>query len=429
MSALRCAFYADDFTGATDTLATWAEAGLAALLFLRVPDADRLARAGRLDVLGIAGAARAMGGEAMAAELAPVARFFATLETPVLHYKCCSTFDSAPQVGNLSTALRLLQPAAPNLFVPIVGGQPNLGRYCVFGHLHAAAGAGGEVFRIDRHPTMSRHPVTPMHESDLRRHLATLGMTDEIALIDWRVLDADATDETLGDAPRAVLFDALHDAHLLAIGRALSRQTHRGTLLALGASSVAQALIAAARESGEMDVPASAPRIAPAEGPVFAVAGSLSPVTAMQVEQAGAAWDRVPIDAGRVVADATALAALAADCAARLGRGRSVLAHTGPALRGGPAAAEVASACGRLLARVLEAAPQVRRVGVAGGDTSSLALRHLDAWALGCTGRLAPGVPLVRARSDRRRLDGLELMLKGGQMGPPGLFELLRAGT
>jgi hypothetical protein len=38
--------------------------------------------------------------------------------------------------------------------VPIVGGQPSLGRYCVFGHLYAPAGQGGEVHCIDRHPTM-----------------------------------------------------------------------------------------------------------------------------------------------------------------------------------------------------------------------------------------------------------------------------------
>src|SRR3546814_13183013 len=55
--------------------------------------------------------------------------------------------------------------------VPIVVGAPHLGRYVVFGNLFAVAG-GDEGFRIDRHPTMARHPVTPLHEADLRRHLA-----------------------------------------------------------------------------------------------------------------------------------------------------------------------------------------------------------------------------------------------------------------
>jgi uncharacterized protein YgbK (DUF1537 family) len=52
---------------------------------------------------------------------------------------------------------------------PLVVGAPALGRYVVFGHLFARA--GDEIVRLDRHPTMRVHPSTPMHESDLRRHL------------------------------------------------------------------------------------------------------------------------------------------------------------------------------------------------------------------------------------------------------------------
>src|SRR3546814_4722054 len=84
--------------------------------------------------------------------------------------------------------------------VPIVVGAPHLGRYVVFGNLFAVAG-GDEVFRIDRHPTMARHPVTPMHEADLRRHLAA--QTDmPIALVPIDRIQA-------GTAP--TLFDAVSD--------------------------------------------------------------------------------------------------------------------------------------------------------------------------------------------------------------------------
>src|SRR3546814_20259104 len=55
--------------------------------------------------------------------------------------------------------------------VPVVVGAPHLGRYVVFGNLVAVAG-GDEVFRIDRHPTMARHPVPPMPAADTRRHPA-----------------------------------------------------------------------------------------------------------------------------------------------------------------------------------------------------------------------------------------------------------------
>ena len=55
-------------------------------------------------------------------------------------------------------------------FVPMVVGAPSLRRYTLFGHLFAGA-ADGQVYRIDRHPAMMRHPVTPMREADLRLHL------------------------------------------------------------------------------------------------------------------------------------------------------------------------------------------------------------------------------------------------------------------
>ena len=44
-------------------------------------------------------------------------------------------------------------------------GAPQLKRYTAFGHLFA--GYQGQTYRIDRHPVMSRHPVTPMDEADL----------------------------------------------------------------------------------------------------------------------------------------------------------------------------------------------------------------------------------------------------------------------
>jgi uncharacterized protein YgbK (DUF1537 family) len=417
----RYAFYGDDFTGATDTLATLAQAGVATLLFLGVPDRARLAAAGRVDAVGIAGVSRSLAPAAMAAELEPVARFFASLDATVVHYKCCSTFDSAPHVGSIGAAVQCLQAAVPHPLVAIVGGQPSLGRYCVFGHLFATAGAE-PVHRIDRHPTMSRHPVTPMTEPDLRRHLAHQGL-ENVALVDLRAqgegFDA-AVFRVLDRRPDAVLFDVADDEHLRRIGRMLWQQAQTARLLAVGASSVAQALVAAWRGSTNP----AASSVGPAQGPVFVLAGSQSPVTRHQVQSA-TAYRRVPVDAVRLVQDDAEIDSTAARCAALLDNGRSVIAHTTHAQAGGPAPLAVAHACARLLARVLQRCPAVRRVGVAGGDTSSHAVRRLDIWGLEFAGSLAPGVTLVRSRSDLPLMDGIEWMLKGGQMGPPDVFDRL----
>ena len=441
-SAPRYVFYGDDFTGASDTLATLAGAGMRTLLFLGVPTPERLRAAAPLDALGIAGAARSMEPSAMRDELVPVGRLFATLRAPLLHYKCCSTFDSSPTVGSLGTALQVLKAEARNAFVPVVGGQPSLGRFCAFGNLFATAGTGREVSRIDRHPTMSRHPVTPMHEADLRRHLATQGVAD-VASIDLRTLSGGddraldaAIDTALADHAPAVLFDVIRSEDLARIGRVIWERAQREPLLVIGASSVAQALIAHWRSTGEHSPAATATSIAPAGGPVFVFSGSQSPVTAQQIEVAcgsqegpPASYRRVLLDARSISATTGALEIAAQQCAQLLNSGASVLAHTMAAAVDGPAAAEVARAGGRLLARVLELAPAVTRAGVAGGDSSSLAVQALGAWALGYAGTLSPGVALTTLHADAPRLAGLEMMLKGGQMGPPDVFEQLLRGT
>ena len=177
MSAPRLAWVGDDFTGASDTLATLATGGARALLFLEVPTAARLAAVGPLDAVGIATAVRSMAPAAMRAVLDPIADWLAGSGVPVLHYKVCSTWDSAPGTGNIGEALRTLWRPSYAPWVPLIGGQPSLGRWCAHGQLFAQAGAGGPVYRIDRHPTMSRHPVTPMGEARLAVHLAAQGLT------------------------------------------------------------------------------------------------------------------------------------------------------------------------------------------------------------------------------------------------------------
>jgi uncharacterized protein YgbK (DUF1537 family) len=68
---------------------------------------------------------------------------------------------------------------------------------------------------------------------------------------------------------------------------------------------------------------------------------------------------------------------------------------------------------------------QVRRVCVAGGDTSSYAARALGIESLEMICPRAPGAPLCRANAADPVVDGLELNFKGGQVGGPDYFEAL----
>jgi uncharacterized protein YgbK (DUF1537 family) len=427
----RLAFYGDDFTGATDALATAARAGLRSLLFFDVPTPGQMSRAGPLDCLGIAGATRAMAPEAMRTALRPVARFFRDLGPRVVHYKVCSTFDSARQAGNIAVAVEALRSAVPGAGPAlVVGGQPSLGRYCVFAQLFAAA--DGEIHRIDRHPTMSRHPVTPMDEADLRRHFTRLGLEGMVS-VDYRAYAGDGAEaqSRLGAADAegvaAVLFDVARAADLDPVGAALAQAAARRPVLAVGPSSVIEALNT--QWGGEADCGADG--ISAARGPVLLLAGSLSPLTARQVAAADS-YQRVRLDPARLVdGDPGYREETAVALARRLREGDHVLAWIGNehgSRTAGVQSQRLALAAGKLLDAVLRDMP-VARLGVAGGDSSSLAMQALDAWGLSYLRRIAPGVALCRLHSDAPALDGMEVMLKGGQMGAPDLFESFVHGT
>ncbi|MCC5025750.1 MAG: hypothetical protein J6386_24540 [Candidatus Synoicihabitans palmerolidicus] len=121
-------------------------------------------------------------------------------------------------------------------------GAPDLGRYVAFGQLFARFGIGSEgaIHRLDRHPAMVSHPVTPMQEADLLRHLAAQTKLGR-ALVDMIALEGDASaaldrvleDESVG----VVLFDGLTAEHLQVVGRLIDE---RGTApwFSVGSSAV-----------------------------------------------------------------------------------------------------------------------------------------------------------------------------------------------
>ncbi|TDE88517.1 four-carbon acid sugar kinase family protein, partial [Occultella glacieicola] len=178
---MRFGFYGDDFTGSVDALLQLRAAGLTGVLATSVAAAERLE--GGHDVIGIAGVARSLPTEALAAEVGPALRWFAGRGAPIVQYKACSTADSSPVTGSLGRVLELGREVFGDRAVPVLFAQPDFGRYTFFGHHFARD--GDRVFRLDRQPTMSAHPVTPSTESDLVRHLGAQTALP-IAAVDWR---------------------------------------------------------------------------------------------------------------------------------------------------------------------------------------------------------------------------------------------------
>jgi uncharacterized protein YgbK (DUF1537 family) len=447
-SDLLLAYYGDDFTGSTDALEALVTAGVPTVLCLQPPTPALLARFPGVRAVGLAGQARGQSPAWMREHLAPALQSLAALGAPILHYKVCSTFDSSPAIGSIGCAIELGLPLMAGRWSPMVVGAPRLGRYTAFGHLFAVANGTGH--RLDRHPTMARHPVTPMAEADLRLHLGQQ-TTRRRELIDFTQLKAGAGNDRLdalcasGDDVPVVLLDVLDDETLRAAGALVWAERGAGVFSA-SSSGLSYALAAHWRATGLVDAPADLPATT-AVAQIAAVSGSCSPGTAAQIAWAADhGFATLRMDLPRLLADAAGeVGRLVAAAVAALAAGRSPLVYTAsgpddPAVRGfdavaaaaGLARTAAAERTGQGLAAVLcgllDQVPALRRVAVAGGDSSGAVAAALDVQALTLQARLVPGAPLCRAWSDRPQRDGLEIVLKGGQMGGPDFFGQVRDG-
>lgn len=441
------AFYGDDFTGSSAAMEVLAFAGLPTVLFLDPPSPERLARFRSHRAVGIAGTARSRPPAWMDENLPPVFRLLRSLGAPVLHYKVCSTFDSSPEVGSIGRAadiaIGLLRPA----WVPMVVADPGMGRYQCFGHLFAAAGGRGH--RLDRHPTMSRHPTTPMDEAELNRHLARqtnrrLGLVDFVAM--KRGDAGRQLDQALAEGAEVISLDVLDWDTLVEAGRLVwERGGH--PVFGLGSQGFEAALVAYWQRSGLLPTQEQAERPGPVER-IACVSGSVSPATAEQVAHALAhGWEGIRLDVARAV-DAAGWdreVGRATDAAlAALGQGRDPLVFTAtgpddpavPALlqatqAAGVPLAEVNERLGTGLGRVLDRVVRqgrLTRAVISGGDTSGRAASMLGIDALTAIAPLDPGSPLCRAHAPEGGLDGLQVALKGGQVGRPDFLVAVKQG-
>jgi uncharacterized protein YgbK (DUF1537 family) len=424
---LRLAFYGDDFTGSTDALEFLTRAGLRTVLFLAPPSPDQLARYSGLQAVGVAGLTRSLAPAAMEAELRPAFAALRALGAPHVHYKVCSTFDSSPAIGSIGRAIGVGAEVFATRFVPLLVAAPTLGRYCAFGHLFAryGIGSGGAIHRLDRHPAISRHPITPMTESDLRLHLSQQ-TSKRIALFD--LLDVArppsearaALDALVGDGAEVVLFDAVYAEQLATIGALLDAHATPGQpLFSVGSSGIEMALGAHWAATGTARVRTDWPTPG-AAAPLLGLSGSCSPVTSGQLAWAAAhGFAVVPLGEN---APATASVALAA--------GQPTIIFSNRESPGQVAIpADQLGAMFGGLARDLIAHHGVRRLVLAGGDTSSYTARALGIESVEMTAPFVPGAPLCRASAPGSPADGLEVNIKGGQVGAEDYFGLAAMGN
>lgn len=452
MSDRLLAFYGDDITGSTDAMDALSRAGIETVLFLDPPSQATVeSEFDTVQAVGVAGTSRSMTPTEMDETLPEAFRDMAELDVPIVHYKVCSTFDSSPEVGSIGRAIDVAANVFDTESIPVVPAAPALGRYVVFGNMFARDEDG--VYRLDRHPTMSEHPVTPMDESDLRRHLSE--QTERsMGLVDVRSLrgdpDAGLTDALEKD-PDVVFFDTLDEDHQRTVGRLVwERYAESGPdpAFAVGSSGFEYALSDHWDSAGVVDESPAYGSLDPVDR-LLVVSGSASPVTATQITRAlDAEFTGVRIDTTVLVDPETAdeeRRRVRREALDALDDGRSVVCYTalGPdddavgaterrarKLADGPenVGRYVGTEQGKLLRELLETV-ELDRVCVAGGDTCGYVTPRLDVYALQSRFPLAPGSPMCVAHASTERFDEIEIALKGGQLGGPDYFVRARDGV
>ncbi|WP_119353725.1 3-oxo-tetronate kinase [Azohydromonas sediminis] len=405
---------ADDFTGATDVASMLVRNGMRTVQVIGVPqgpapDADAVVVALKSRTVPAADAVR----ESLAALdwlRAGGARQF--------YFKYCSTFDSTP-AGNIGPVVDALMQRLGTDFTIACPAFPENGRSVFRGHLFV----GDELLSDSG---MRTHPLTPMTDSNLVRVLQAQ-TPSRVGLVRYDAVakGADAIrarfDALRAEGVRIAIVDATSDADLLAIGAACD-----GMPLVTAGSGVALGLPQNYRARGWLREQGDAACLDPVGGGAAVLSGSCSVATNGQVarwlagDRPGLRLDPRELAAGRD------LAAGALEWArARLAEGQSPLVYATAqadevsAIQRELGAARAGELVERCLARVAQGLVEagVRRLVVAGGETSGAVVQALGVAQLRIGPTIAPGVPWTQAEGRP-----LWLALKSGNFGGPDFF-------
>lgn len=437
---LLLAFYGDDFTGSTDALEFLSTAGAKTVLFINPPTPEQLNRYDDLDAVGMAGISRSMSPAEMETELTSAFTSLKLLNAAHIHYKVCSTFDSSPAVGSIGKAIDIGSKLFPSDFVPVLVAAPILGRYTVFGNLFARMGIGSknEIFRLDRHPSMSKHPITPSDESDLRLHLSKqttkkIGLVDILKVsIDDAVI-SDSVNNLINDGAEIILFDGLDDMDLYNIGCFLGLDPKPDkSLFSVGSSGIEMAL-GSYWNVAEMLTEKTEWRFPGISEPLLVVSGSCSPVTSGQITWAlKNGFTGLHLQTSNIAGTDrdVSLKELISSAIQEINAGKSVIVYTslGNTDIIENSAKLLGSALGEI-ARSIAQQTSVKRIVIAGGDTSSYAARSMGIEAVEMIAPLSPGAPLCKAYAPGSAIDGLEVNFKGGQVGREDYFGMVLQGV
>jgi 3-dehydrotetronate 4-kinase len=402
---------ADDFTGASDVANTIAKGGLSVVQYLGLPDrpADPDCEAGVVSLKSRSIPAD----EAVDLSLAAL-RWLQQQGCRQFLFKYCSTFDSTP-AGNIGPVGEALASELAVLGVPACPAFPGAGRTVYQGHLFVGD-------RLLNESGMENHPLNPMIDADIRRWLACQ-CADPVGFVPWAVVRSGAAairhglDAAAAKGERLAIVDAVTDEDLIAIGEACADAP-----LLTGGSGIALGLPGNMIRRGLASGRSST--FSGLSGPEAILAGSCSRATLEQIAVHRREHPAFELDVGAVMNGT--MTAAAAVRFVRDAEGRAPLVYSSAMPDQVRAAQErfgrevVAARLDALFAEIARrlVAEGVRRLVVAGGETSGAVVSSLGLKAVAIGPEIDPGVPALAAR------DGapLALALKSGNFGAPDFF-------
>lgn len=410
---------ADDFTGATDVASMLVRAGMRTVLVMGVPQGPVPEAA----AVVVALKTRTCPVNDAVAQSLSALQWLREAGARQFYFKYCSTFDSTPE-GNIGPVTEALLAALDSDFTVACPAFPENGRTVFRGHLFV-----GDLLLSDS--GMREHPLTPMTDANLVRVLQAqtrgrVGLAAHELVAQGPEALRDRFAALRDQGCRVAVVDAVDNQALRTLAQACADLPllTAGSGLALGLPAVYQAL-------GWLQPDASAARLDPVGGRGAVVSGSCSQATNAQV----AHWRAAGLPA--LALDVRALAAgapvvqQALDWASRFDT-QPVLVHATAAADAVQAVqAELGvSRAGELVEHALAAIAQglvaagVRRLVVAGGETSGAVVQALGVTQLRVGPVIDPGVPWTQAEGQ-----ALLLALKSGNFGAVDFFSRALAQT
>jgi uncharacterized protein YgbK (DUF1537 family) len=414
--ALGC--IADDYTGASDLANALTRCGLRTVQSIGVPS-DGLDLP-EVDAVVVSLKSRSIEASLAVTRSRAAEKWLRGRGASHVLFKICSTFDST-DAGNIGPVMDALRADSGDTIVLVTPAFPETGRTVYQGNLFV-----GSV-PLNESP-LKDHPLNPMHDSNLVRVLARQSKT-KVGLADIAAIarGPDAVRAHLADLAAkgfgAAIADAVFERDLETIGTVAL--DHR---VSVGASGVGLGLARALVASGRVKAnAATAMSDKPRGGPAACLAGSCSQATLQQIAKAEQAMPVLHLDPDKIVAGKDETRRALGWAQERLSKGPILIASSSTpdqvsALQARHGRDAAGHAIEQAMADIAEGLVQsgVRRLVVAGGETSGAVVDRLGIPGFLVGPEIAAGVPVLRAVGAR---DGeMLLALKSGNFGGPEFF-------